>query len=100
MPSKSSSATSAPDLSFPFSNRCRRHSMKFGDYPKAGSLEGISGFRKYVESLGLDMPCDDIVASGPESPLAAPLEFDGMKIGHRLGNHPMDGWDCGTDRRT
>jgi NADPH2 dehydrogenase len=73
--------------------------MKFGDYPKAGSLEGISGFRNYVGSLGLDMPCDDIVASGPESPLAASLEFDGMKIGHRLGIHPMEGWDCQTDGR-
>jgi NADPH2 dehydrogenase len=73
--------------------------MKFGDYPKAGSLEGTSGFRKYVESLGLDMPCDDIVASGPESPLAAPLEFDGLSIGHRLGIHPMEGWDCETDGR-
>jgi len=73
--------------------------MKFGDYPKAGSLEGISGFRNYVGSLGLDMPCDDIVASGPESPLAVPLEFDGMKIGHRLGIHPMEGWDCQSDGR-
>jgi NADPH2 dehydrogenase len=36
--------------------------MKFGDYPKAGSLEGVSGFRNYLQSLGIDMPCDDIVA--------------------------------------
>jgi NADPH2 dehydrogenase len=73
--------------------------MKFGDYPKAGSLDGVSGFRNYVKSLGLDMPCDDIVASGPESPLAKPLEVDGMTIGHRLGIHPMEGWDCETDGR-
>jgi hypothetical protein len=26
--------------------------MKFGDYPKAGSLEGVGGFRDYVRSLG------------------------------------------------
>lgn len=73
--------------------------MKFGDYPKAGSLEGVSGFRAYMKTLGLDMPCDDIVMSGPASPLAAPLEFDGMSIGHRLGMHPMEGWDCETDGR-
>ena len=42
--------------------------MKFGDYPKAGSLDGVIGFRNYMQSLGLDMPCDDIVASGPGSP--------------------------------
>ena len=36
--------------------------MKFGDYPKAGSLDGVAGFRDYMKTLGLDMPCDDIVA--------------------------------------
>jgi len=73
--------------------------MKFGDYPKAASLEGVTGFRAYMKALGLDMPCDDIIKSGPDSPLAAPLEFDGMRIGHRLGINPMEGWDCETDGR-
>src|SRR4051812_38500446 len=73
--------------------------MKFGDYPKAGSLEGVEGFKTYLKSLGLDMPCDDIVASGPTSPLAAPLTFDGMSIGNRFGINPMEGWDCHTDGR-
>ena len=40
--------------------------MKFGDYPKAGSLDGVTGFRNYMQSLGLDMPCDDIVAQRSE----------------------------------
>ena len=73
--------------------------MKFGDYPKAGSLEGVTGFRNYLKTLGLDMPCDDIVAGGPESPLGAPLECGGLSIGHRLAIHPMEGWDCQTDGR-
>ncbi len=73
--------------------------MKFGDYPKAGSLDGVTGFRNYVRSLGLDMPCDDIVAHGPQSPLGSPLEFDGMTIGHRLAIQPMEGWDCERDGR-
>ena len=73
--------------------------MKFGDYPKAGSLDGVTGFRNYMKTLGLDMPCDDIVASGPTSPLAAPLDVDGMSIGHRIGIHPMEGWDCERDGR-
>jgi len=73
--------------------------MKFGDYPKAGSFDGVSGFRSYVRSLGLDMPCDDIVSGGPNSPLGLPLDFDGMAIGHRLAVHPMEGWDCLTDGR-
>jgi 2,4-dienoyl-CoA reductase-like NADH-dependent reductase (Old Yellow Enzyme family) len=73
--------------------------MKFGDYPKVGSLDGVTGFRNYVGSLGLDMPCDDIVAHGPSSPLAAPVEIDGMTIGHRLAIQPMEGWDCERDGR-
>ena len=73
--------------------------MKFGDYPKVGSLDGVTGFRNYISSLGLDMPCDDIVAHGPSSPLAAPVEIDGMKIGHRLAVQPMEGWDCERDGR-
>jgi hypothetical protein len=60
--------------------------MKFGDYPKAGSFDGVAAFRSYVKTLGLDMPCDDVVESGPGSPLGKPLEFEGMHIGHRLGN--------------
>jgi 2,4-dienoyl-CoA reductase-like NADH-dependent reductase (Old Yellow Enzyme family) len=75
----------------------KAESMKFGDYPKVGSLDGITGFRNYLQSLGIEMPCDDIVAHGPNSPLAAPLEVDGMKIGHRLAIQPMEGWDCERD---
>ncbi|MGH6738629.1 MAG: hypothetical protein ACREDY_06295, partial [Bradyrhizobium sp.] len=71
--------------------------MKFGDYPKAGSLDGVTGFRNYMQTLGIEMPCDDIVAQGPQSPLAAPIEIDGMKIGHRLAIQPMEGWDCERD---
>jgi 2,4-dienoyl-CoA reductase-like NADH-dependent reductase (Old Yellow Enzyme family) len=73
--------------------------MKFGDYPKAGSLDGITGFRSYMKTLGLDMPCDDVVESGADSPLGAALEFEGLSIGNRLGMQPMEGWDCETDGR-
>lgn len=73
--------------------------MKFGDYPKAGSLDGVTGFRNYLKELGHDMPCDDIVGSGPSSPLGQPIEVDGMKIGNRLSIQPMEGWDCERDGR-
>jgi NADPH2 dehydrogenase len=73
--------------------------MKFGDYPKAGSLDGVAGFRSYLQTLGVDMPCDDIVAHGPQSPLGSGLEHDGLRIGHRLAVQPMEGWDCERDGR-
>jgi 2,4-dienoyl-CoA reductase-like NADH-dependent reductase (Old Yellow Enzyme family) len=67
--------------------------MKFGEYPKVGSLDGLAGFRAHLASLGIDMPCDDIVASGSASPLAAPIEVSGLKIGGRFAINPMEGWD-------
>src|SRR5882672_8948244 len=73
--------------------------MKFGEFPKVGSFGGVAGFRAHLASIGLDMPCDDIVASGPTSPLAAPIEVDGMRIGHRLAINPMEGWDGELDGR-
>jgi 2,4-dienoyl-CoA reductase-like NADH-dependent reductase (Old Yellow Enzyme family) len=73
--------------------------MKFGEFPKVGSLGGIAGFRTHLATLGIDIPCDDIVASGSASPLAAPLEIAGMRIGNRLSVNPMEGWDGETDGR-
>jgi 2,4-dienoyl-CoA reductase-like NADH-dependent reductase (Old Yellow Enzyme family) len=71
--------------------------MKFGDYPKVASFAGVRAFRAHLASLGLDMPCDDIVKGGSGSPLAAPVEVDGLRIGGRLAINPMEGWDGGTD---
>src|ERR1700676_2205203 len=71
--------------------------MKFGDYPKVASFDGVAGFRAHLASLGLEMPCDDIVAAGASSPLAAAVEMDGLRIGGRLAINPMEGWDGGTD---
>ena len=71
--------------------------MKFGDYTKIKSLQTPAGFRANLEALGIDMPCDDIVASGPTSPLAQGFEIDGLSVGNRFAVHPMEGWDCGED---
>lgn len=73
--------------------------MKFGGYPKVGSLDGVAAFRAHLESLDLDIPCDDEIAHGPQSPLARPVTVDGMTIGHRLAVQPMEGWDCEHDGR-
>ena len=71
--------------------------MKFGEFPKVQSLGSVAGLRLHLEQLGLDMPCDDIVGSGPDSPLGRPIECDGLLIGNRLGINPMEGWDGQAD---
>lgn len=67
--------------------------MKFGDFVKVKSLESPAGFRENLARLGLDLPCDDTVLAGAESPLSAPMTVDGMLIGNRFAVHPMEGWD-------
>lgn len=67
--------------------------MKYGEFPKITSLKGVADFRAHLATLGIEMPCDDIVAGGAESPLAAPITVDGMTIGNRFCIHPMEGWD-------
>ena len=73
--------------------------MKFGEYPKIASLDGVAGFRAHLRSLGLAMPCDDVVARGTGAPLAAPAEIIGRKVGNRFAVHPMEGWDGTPDGR-
>jgi NADPH2 dehydrogenase len=73
--------------------------MKFGDFVKVKSLQSPAGFRENIRRLGLDMPCDDTVIAGAGSPLAAPMEVDGLSIGNRFAIHPMEGWDALDDGR-
>jgi len=67
--------------------------VKFGDFTKIKSLQTPAGFRENLERLGLAMPCDDVVAGGPDSPLGASLKAGPFTIGNRFAIQPMEGWD-------
>ncbi|MEJ0071405.1 MAG: hypothetical protein WDO24_24675 [Pseudomonadota bacterium] len=67
--------------------------MKFGEYPKVGSFDNVAAFKRYLADNAIDMPCDDSVASGPDAPLAKPIEVLGRTIPNRFAIHPMEGWD-------
>jgi NADPH2 dehydrogenase len=67
--------------------------VKFGDFAKIKSLQTTAGFKENLQRLGLAMPCDDIVESGPGSPLAAVLQVGPFTIGNRFAIQPMEGWD-------
>lgn len=43
------------------------------------------------------MSCDDIVGSGPVSPLGASLRVGPFTIGNRFAIQPMEGWDGDED---
>lgn len=71
--------------------------MKFGEYPKVGSIGSVEALTSYLGGLGIDMPCDAVVEHGPGSPLAQPLHVDRFVIGNRFAVNPMEGWDGETD---
>ena len=53
-------------------------------------------FQRHVAALGLELPCDTGIISGPISPLFQPLErvtINGKWIGNRYAVQPMEGWD-------
>jgi NADPH2 dehydrogenase len=64
---------------------------------RLGSLKGAAQFHEYLESLGLEIPCDRDLVRQAESPLAQCLLLDGRTIGNRLATQPMEGWDGAPD---
>lgn len=60
------------------------------------SLKTAADFKAHLKSLGLDLPCDDSIIKGAESPLTKPVEnivINGKRIGNRFAIQPMEGWD-------
>lgn len=60
------------------------------------ALKSVEEFRAHCAKLGLNLPCDDQIISGTESPLATPIEsirINGKRIGNRFAIQPMEGWD-------
>ena len=60
------------------------------------SLKTVAAFRAHLESLGLQLPCDDAILAKAESPLAQPVTrtiVAGKTIGNRFAVQPMEGWD-------
>src|SRR5215471_13400124 len=63
------------------------------------TLRTVADFRKYVASLGIELPCDDAIIAGEASPLSKGIEavsINGKRIGNRYAVQPMEGWDCTT----
>ncbi|MEE3220488.1 MAG: NADH:flavin oxidoreductase, partial [Planctomycetota bacterium] len=67
-------------------------------FPKIAQFKNVEAFRRRLENLGVDLPCDDeILTADRGSPLAQPLEIGGFTVGNRWCIHPMEGWDANLD---
>jgi NADPH2 dehydrogenase len=60
------------------------------------TLKTVDDFRRRVASLHIELPCEDVILSGNESPLAQSLPgvtINGKAIANRWAIQPMEGWD-------
>lgn len=62
-------------------------------YRKVAQLKTAEMFLEHLTSLGVDLPFEAELEAAPESPLAQPLEVDGLIIQNRFAILPMEGWD-------
>jgi len=64
------------------------------------TLKTVADFRRHVSSLGIELPCEEELISGENSPLSQPIEHltvNGKQIGNRYAVQPMEGWDARTN---
>ena len=64
---------------------------------RLGAVQDVARFKEHLLALGLDIPCDAKLISGPESPLRQPLSRAGVTLPNRIAVHPMEGWDATAD---
>jgi NADPH2 dehydrogenase len=60
------------------------------------SLKTVDAFREHATALGLELPTDDAILTGSESPLAqavSGVRVNGKRIANRWVVQPMEGWD-------
>ena len=62
-------------------------------YPRINGLKTAGAFRDRLAGLGVVLPFDEAIETGPDSPLARPIERATGRIGNRFCILPMEGWD-------
>ncbi len=62
-------------------------------------LKTADDFKEYINSLRILLPFDEVVESGPASPLAQSHSAADRVIGNSFAILPMEGWDGTTDGR-
>jgi len=67
--------------------------QKIMKFPKISNLKTFEQFNARLQELGIEIPVDEILESGEDSPLGQSLERDDGRIGNRFCTLPMEGWD-------
>lgn len=61
--------------------------------PRVAALRTADAFAKHLAATGIALPFDRDLVAGTASPLAAPFDAGGVRIGNRFCILPMEGWD-------
>jgi 2,4-dienoyl-CoA reductase-like NADH-dependent reductase (Old Yellow Enzyme family) len=65
-------------------------------FVRVPTLKTVDAFRARLGELHLDIPCDNAILAGHESPLSQPvpdITINGKSIINRWAVQPMEGWD-------
>jgi 2,4-dienoyl-CoA reductase-like NADH-dependent reductase (Old Yellow Enzyme family) len=68
-------------------------------FPRVATFKSPPAFRAHLAAVGVDLPFDETVATGPEAPLARACVRQAGTIGNRFAILPMEGWDGTADGR-
>jgi 2,4-dienoyl-CoA reductase-like NADH-dependent reductase (Old Yellow Enzyme family) len=66
---------------------------------RIATIKSAEDFRTALAHVGVALPFDDVVESGPNSPLGSTFHWHGGVIGNRFAILPMEGWDGTSDGR-
>ena len=69
------------------------------EYRKIATLKTPQMFLDHLARLGIHLPFEEQVEPASASPLAQPVQVDGLTIGNRFTVLPMEGWDGTPDGR-
>ncbi len=62
-------------------------------FRRMASFRTAEELRRYAAALGFDLPVDDVLEAGPNSPLGRSYSWHGGTVGNRFAVLPMEGWD-------
>ena len=66
-------------------------------FPRIAALRTAEAFRAHLRQSDIPLGFDAELAAGAASPLAQPIEVDGVRVGNRCCILPMEGWDGTAD---
>ncbi len=66
-------------------------------YKRVAQLRSFEQFNEYCASVGADLPIEEVVESGADSPLAQPYAYRDRILSNRFSILPMEGWDGTAD---